>query len=240
MIKIGILGYAGRMGQAIAIEVAASDRCVLAGGVVRAITPDYKKAEGILITPHADEVIAISDVVIDFTLAEATPGYARLAATHKKPFMSGVTGLGADGLEVLKHAAKTIPVLYAPNTSVSLVAMKQITALAAKLLGPFDYDVNIHDEHHRMKKDAPSGTAKALGEAVARGNGGKKTPSYSSLRAGAIVGNHEVAFVGQGEIIRLQHQVTDRRIFAKGALQAALWLTGKPAGMYGMEDVVGI
>jgi 4-hydroxy-tetrahydrodipicolinate reductase len=120
------------------------------------------------------------------------------------------------------------------------VAMKQITTLAARLLGSFDYDVNIHDEHHSNKKDAPSGTAKALGETVLRGNGGKKTPTYSSVRAGAIVGNHEVAFVGQGEIICLQHSVTDRRIFARGALQAALWLYGKPAGMYGMEDVVEI
>jgi 4-hydroxy-tetrahydrodipicolinate reductase len=154
--------------------------------------------------------------------------------------MTGVTGLDNKGIEALKHAAKTIPLLYAPNTSLSLAAMKQITALTAKLLADFDYDVNIHDEHHRMKKDAPSGTALALGEAVVRSNGGKHKPTYSSMRAGAIVGNHEVAFVGHGEIIRLQHQVSDRRVFAKGALRAALWLHGKPTGFYGMDNVLGI
>ena len=165
----------------------------------------------------------------------------RLAAKHKKPFVCGVTGLEPRrALEVIKQAATKIPVLYAPNTSLSLAVMKQVTALAAKLLGTFDYDVSILDEHHRMKKDAPSGTARTLGEAVLRGNGGKKTPSYAAVRAGAIVGEHEVAFVGQGEIIRLRHSVTDRRIFARGAVQAALWLHGKPAGFYGMEDVLGI
>jgi len=240
MIKIGILGYAGRMGQLIADEVRANDACTLVGGADRAITPAYKKAEGILLTPHADEVIAISDVVINFTLAEATPGFAQLAATHKKAFVTGATGLDDRQLETLKQAAKQIPLLYAPNTSVSLAVMKRVTELAAKLLGPLDYDVHIHDQHHRAKKDAPSGTAVALGEAVARGNGGKKKPAYSATRAGAIVGEHEVGFIGQGEIIRLHHSVTDRRIFARGALQAALWLHGKPAGFYGMGDVLNI
>lgn len=241
MIRIGILGYAGRMGQAIAAEIAAAgDACVLVGGADHAIKPDIKKTEGVLVTPNAEEVIAISDVVINFTLAAATPGFAQLAVKHKKPFMTGVTGLSAEQIDSLKQAAKHIPLLFAPNTSLSLVVMKQITTLAAKLLGGLDYDVAILDEHHRAKVDAPSGTAKALGEAVTHGNGGKKKPTFSAVRAGAIVGNHEVAFVGQGEIIRLQHQVTDRRIFARGAVQAALWLHGKPAGFYGMEDVLGV
>ena len=240
MIKIGILGIGGRMGQLIAEEVAASDKCMLAGGADREIKSGLKQYEGAILTTKPDEVIAISDVVINFTLAEATPEFAKLAATHKKAFMTGVTGLDDKGIEALKHAAKTIPLLYAPNTSLSLAAMKQITALAAKLLADFDYDVNIHDEHHRLKKDAPSGTALALGETVTRVNGGKHKPAYSSLRAGAIVGNHEVAFVGHGEIIRLQHQVSDRRVFAKGAVRAAQWLIGKPAGLYGMNDVLGV
>jgi 4-hydroxy-tetrahydrodipicolinate reductase len=240
MIKIGVLGYSGRMGCLIAEEIAASTACKLAGGVVREMKPEYKKAEGILITPHADEVVAISDVVIDFSTAAVTPGYARLAATHNKPFVSGTTGLDAKGIEALKEAAKKIPVFYAANTSLSLAAMKHITTLASKLLGSRDYDIAIIDEHHNQKKDAPSGTAKALGEAVIAGSGGKKTPAHSSIRAGNIVGEHEVVFAGSGEIIRLHHSVTDRRIFAKGALEAALWLSGKPAGFYGMDDVLGL
>jgi 4-hydroxy-tetrahydrodipicolinate reductase len=238
-LRIGIIGYAGRMGQAIAGEIAANEACMLAGGVILE-GQTAPAVAGAIISSKADDVIAVSDVVIDFTLAEAVPGNAKLVAAHKKPYVCGVTGLSAEGMEAIKSAAAKIPALYASNTSVSLVAMKQITALAAKLLADFDYDVSILDEHHRMKKDAPSGTAKTLGEAVLRGNAGKKTPSYAAIRAGAIVGEHEVDFVGQGEIIRLRHSVTDRRIFARGAVQAAVWLHGKPAGFYGMEDVIGL
>lgn len=240
MIRIGLLGYSGRMGQAIAREIAASDACILAGGFVRAIKPDTPKVEGALISTKVDEVIATSDVVIDFTLAEATAEHVHLAVAHKKPFVSGATGLNAETVAVLKKAAAQIPLIYAPNTSLSLAAMKKITALAASLLGGFDYDVAIVDEHHRMKKDAPSGTAIALGDAVLAANGGSKTPSYAAVRAGHIVGNHEVIFTGNGETIRLHHSVTDRQIFARGALQAALWLHNKPTGFYGMENVLGL
>lgn len=240
MIRIGILGYSGRMGQLIAQEIAVSDACVLVGGVVREVKLAFRQPEGVLITSKPDEVIAISDVVIDFTTAETTPDLVRLAASHGKAFVSGTTGLNAEGHAALKQAAEKIPVLHASNTSLSLVAMKRVTELAAKLLGGFDYDVAIVDEHHRLKKDAPSGTAKTLGEAVMRGSAGKKMPEYSSIRAGSIVGEHEVIFAGQGETIRLHHSVTDRRIFARGAVHAALWLHEKPAGLYGMEDAMGI
>ena len=238
-LRIGIIGYAGRMGQAIAGEITADSGCTLAGGVILE-GQTAPKVEGAIITSNADEVIKASDVIIDFSLAESVPGNVRRVASHKKPYMCGVTGLSKETLEDLIAAGSKIPVVYASNTSISLAVMKQITLHAAKLLADFDYDVSILDEHHRMKQDAPSGTAKTLGEAVLRGNGGKKTPSYAAVRAGAIVGEHEVAFVGQGEIIRLRHSVTDRHIFARGALQAAKWLQGKPAGFYGMEDVVGI
>jgi len=240
VIKVGVLGYSGRMGRLIADEIAASDACALAGGVVRKVKPEYKKTEGFLVTTDAEEIIAASDVVIDFTTADAVPNYVRLAAKHGKPFVSGTTGLDTKGLAALKEAAKKIPVLYAANTSLSLAAMKQIAALASKLLGDFAYDVAITDEHHAQKKDAPSGTAKALGDAVIAGSQGKKKPAYSSIRAGSIVGEHEVIFAGAGEVVRLHHSVTDRRVFAKGALDAALWLAKKPAGFYGMDDVLGI
>jgi len=239
MIKITILGFAGRMGQAIAREVGDHPGCKLVGGVILQGT-DAPRPDGVFVTSKTDEAIAIADVVIDFTLAKAVPGNAQLAAKHNKAYVCGVTGLGANALDAIKQAAEKIPVVQASNTSMSLAVMKQLTTLAAKLLAGLDYDIAIYDEHHRLKQDAPSGTAKTLGEAVARGNSGKKAPSYASIRAGAIVGEHEVAFVGQGEIIRLRHSVTDRRIFARGAVEAALWLHGKPAGLYGMDDVMGM
>jgi len=240
MIRIGIIGYGGRMGQAIAAEVAASNDCILVGGADRVIQPHWEKREGLLLTTNVDDVIGVSDVLIDFTLAESVPEHARRAAAHGTAYMSGVTGLAPASIEALKQAARDIPLLYAPNTSLSLAATKQIVKLAAKLLGPFDYDVAILDEHHRMKKDAPSGTALALGEAVTAGNGGARQPSYAAIRAGFTVGEHEVSFFGEGEVIRIRHSVPDRRIFAKGALRAALWLHGKPKGYYGMDDVLGI
>ena len=240
MIRIGVLGYSGRMGRLIAEEIGGMQGCVLSGGVVREMKPEYARADNIPVTTNAEDIINASDVVIDFASAESTPGYVALTASKGKAYVCGVTGLDNKTIDTLKAAANAAPVLYAPNTSLSLAAMKQITALAAKLLGGFDYDVAIHDEHHRMKKDAPSGTAKALGEAVLASNGGAKHPQYSAVRAGFIVGEHEVSFVGNGEIIRLHHSVTDRRIFARGAVEAAVWLAKKPKGFYGMDDVLGI
>lgn len=240
MIKVGILGYSGRMGQAIATEVEAVHQCVLAGGVVRTIKPEMKRPEGLVISTNPDDVIAVSDIVIDFTLPQATGDYAERVAAHGKPLVCGTTGLNTQTIELLKQLSLKIPILYAPNTSLSLAAVKQVTTLAAKLLSEFDYDIAIVDEHHRMKKDAPSGTALALGKAVLAGNNGTKEPSYASVRAGHIVGNHEVIFTGNGETIRLQHSVTDRRIFARGAVQATVWLHDKPAGFYSMSDVLGI
>jgi 4-hydroxy-tetrahydrodipicolinate reductase len=225
------------MGQVIAADIVTRKECVLAGGLVR---EPSKAVVGVLLSTKAEDIISASDVVIDFTTASAAAGFAQLVEQQRKAFVCGTTGLDATTLDVLKCASARIPVLYAPNTSLSLVAMKQITTLAAKLLGSFDYDVAVLDEHHRNKKDAPSGTALALGQAVESGSGGKKKPSYAAVRAGAIVGEHEVTFAGQGEIIRLRHSVTDRAIFARGAVDAALWLHGKKAGFYGMDDVLGL
>ncbi|MER2519586.1 MAG: 4-hydroxy-tetrahydrodipicolinate reductase [Bdellovibrionales bacterium] len=241
MIQVGLIGYAGRMGQLIAQEIEKRDDCNLVGGVVENQQTNDKPKAGLLITPDADKVIALSDVVIDFTIASSTPEFARKAAAQGKPFMSGTTGLSAEGMETLYQASKKIPLLYARNTSLSLAMMKRMVAYAAQLMADYDYDVAIYDEHHRMKKDFPSGTAKVLGEAVLQGNGGKKEPQYASVHAGYFVGNHEVIFAGAGETIRLSHSVTDRSIFARGAVQAALWLAqGRKPGLYGIDDVLGL
>ena len=132
MIKIGLLGYSGRMGQAIVAEIAASSACVLASAAIRVEKPEFMKKD-ILITSNIDDAVAACDVVIDFTLPEVTHTNLQSALRSKKPFVCGTTGLMAETVDELKQAAKHIPLLYAPNTSLSLVVMKQITSLAARL-----------------------------------------------------------------------------------------------------------
>ena len=240
MIRIGILGFSGRMGQAIAAEIVGVHQCTLSGGVVRVIKPGMQAPEGAVISTNPDDVIAVSDLLIDFTLPQATADYAERVASHGKPLICGTTGLRPDTVDILKEHAKRIPLLYAPNTSMSLAVVKRLTSVAAHHLADHDYDISIIDEHHRFKKDAPSGTALALGEAVVEGNKGDRQPTYAAIRGGYIVGNHEIIFAGNGETIRIQHSVTDRKIFARGAVEAAIWLHNKPAGFYSMNDVLGI
>jgi 4-hydroxy-tetrahydrodipicolinate reductase len=205
MIRIAVFGAKGRMGSLVVADISGRQNCTYV------------------------ESLEQSDVVIDFTRAEATPDLIKQAVSHCKPYVCCTTGLDMAPL----HAAfKTIPVLYAANTSLSLAAAKQAVALMAKILTPFGYDVAVHEEHHIFKKDAPSGTALALGNAA----GGKV--AYTSVRAGNIVGEHEVLFAGDSEVIRLRHSVTDRRVFARGAVEAALWLAPQPTGLYSMDDVL--
>ncbi len=237
--RLGLIGYAGRMGQAVARVIQERTDACLVGGVARTLPSPAPNNADFLLTDDADKLFPLCDILIDFSSPQATPAYARLAAHHGKAFMSGVTGLDDAAHKTLQEAAQKVPVLYAANTSLSLVVMRRLVALAAQLLRDRDYDIAILDRHHRWKKDAPSGTAKTLGEAVLSGNKGSHPPQFAAVRAGAIVGEHEVSFTGQGESLTLLHTVTDRMIFARGAVDAALWLQGRPAGLYGMDDVVG-
>lgn len=240
-IKIGIIGYAGRMGQAIGKAVRTHPAATLCGGLEREAKPDLQALDPSFVVTNQPEILFPQcDVLIDFSHATATADYARLAVKYGKAFVSGTTGLDESAKAALTEAAKHIPLLYASNTSLSLVVMKQLVKQAARLLRDHDYDIAIVDEHHRWKKDAPSGTAKTLGEMALAGNGGKPEPAYAAIRAGAIVGEHEVIFAGQGETIRLRHSVTDREIFARGAVQAAVWLHNKAPGLYSMDDVLSI
>lgn len=229
------------MGQAIARVLPEFPAAGLAGGLVRQGRDDVSTlSSGLLITSDADKLFPACSVLIDFSSAEALPATLSHALKHHKPLVVGITGLSAELQQRLKDAAQRIPILYASNTSLSLVVMKRLVQQAAQLLRDHDYDIAILDRHHRFKKDAPSGTAKTLGEAVLAGNQGQREPSYAAIRAGYIVGDHEVLFTGHGETISLQHSVTDRDIFARGAVSAALWLADKPAGLYRMDDVLEI
>ncbi|MEJ0063733.1 MAG: dihydrodipicolinate reductase C-terminal domain-containing protein [Alphaproteobacteria bacterium] len=238
-LKIGILGFGGRMGQLLAAEAQRHPGCTLAALYWRQKKDDTPIPEGCLVSNDLDAVIAASDALIEFTTAEASPIFAAHAAKLGKPLVTGTTGLSDAQQEAIKAAAQRIPLLQAPNTSLSLAVTKQLTTLAAKLLRGRDYDIGITDIHHRHKKDAPSGTAKALGAAVLAGNPDAK-PSYAAHRLGNIVGEHEVIFAGTGEVLTIHHSVTDRAIFARGAIAAALWLHGQKPGLYGMNDMLGV
>jgi 4-hydroxy-tetrahydrodipicolinate reductase len=173
------------------------------------------------------------------------------------PLLVGTTGFDAPTRAILESAARSIPLLIAPNTSIGVGVLRQLVGLAAAALGE-GFDAEVGEAHHRDKRDAPSGTALALGEAIAEARGaaladiavyerhGITDPrrigsvGFSVIRAGDIVGEHTVTFASAGERIELTHRATDRMVFARGALKAADWLIGRPAGLYGMRHVLGL
>jgi len=212
---------------------------------------------GVLITSDINQGIRGAAVAADFSLGVCVAAHARACAAAGIPILIGATGIDAANRAALEQAAAVIPVLIAPNTSVGVSVVAKLVSVAALGLGPA-YDVEISEVHHRMKRDAPSGTALALGEAIAQarsqslrdvaiydrtGQGAARTPGsigFSSLRAGDIVGEHTVTFASAGERVEITHRATDRITFARGALRAAEWLVGRPAGLYGMQDVLGL
>lgn len=238
IVVIGLTGYTGRMERAIACQLDSHPSACLGGGLARFAQQTDSDESPMIVTDNPQDLFPNCDVIVDFSHPSATATYARLAAQAGKAFLSGTTGLDADAFTVLQACARTIPVLYAPNTSLSLAIARRTVETTARLLKDQEYDIAITDKHHRWKRDAPSGTALALGEAVRRGNEGRHSPTYASIRAGAIIGEHEVLFAGPGETIEIRHQVNDRRVFARGAIQAAIWLAGQSAGYYSMDDVL--
>lgn len=238
---IGVIGCTGRMGQAITSVIEGHPSACIAGGLTSTHSvPDNQDEQKHLITDNPEELFPKSDVLIDFSHSSVTATYAKLAEKHKKPYMVGTTGISEEAFDVLKEVSKTIPVLYASNTSLSLVVTKKIAQIAAFYLRDHDYDISILDKHHKWKQDAPSGTALTLGEAITEGNEGKHEPTYAAIRSGSIIGEHDILFAGQGENITIQHRVTDRRVFARGAVEAALWLAKQPAGYYTMDAVLSV
>jgi len=235
---VTIAGITGRMGQAIADVIKSNPSACLAGGISR--SADDNMDSPIMIAKDPDVIFPKCDVIIDFTHATVTAEMLRAALKHGKPFMSGTTGLDEETNALLREASTRIPVLYASNTSLSLIVIKKLVELASTLLQDQDYDISILDRHHRWKKDAPSGTALTIGSHVTKGNKNKKQPAYASIRGGSIVGEHEILFAGQGEYINIQHNVTDRRVFARGAVEAALWLVTQKPGFYTMDDVLSV
>ena len=264
--KIAVLGAAGRMGQALARTVAATEGCVLAGGVEAkgsaAIGRDLGEvaglpALGIAITDDPLPVFASVDGVLDFTSPKATVGFATLSAQARIVHVIGTTGLSADDQAKIEAAARHAAIVKAGNMSLGVNLLVALTNKVARTLGP-DFDIEIMELHHRHKRDAPSGTALMLGEAAASGRGislqdhsvrsrdGDVGPrregdiGFATLRGGNVVGEHRVIFAGDVERIELVHIANDRGIFAKGAIRAALWARGQGPGLYSMADVLGL
>jgi len=265
-IKMGVIGCGGRMGRMLIAEIAASDGCVLAGGTASTgsayIGADLGELAGIgrigvAAGNSAGELIHACDVAIEFSTAPATAAHATLAAETGKPLVIGTTGLSAAETATVQDAARRVPIVWAANTSLGINLLLGLVEQVAERLGP-DWDIEIMEMHHRGKADAPSGTALALGRAAAvgrgvtldevaqRGRDGITGPrrsgdiGFAALRGGDAVGDHHVVFAGAGERLELSHRATNRAIYAKGAVRAARWVVGKPAGLYGMKEVLGL
>ena len=264
--RIGVIGCAGRMGRMLIADIAAAEGCALAGGVVRpgsaALGQDLGDLAGV---GHLDQaagedperLLRDSDVAIDFSAPEATAEHATLAARLGRPLVIGTTGLPAAQEAAVRDAARQVAIVWAANTSLGINLLLGLVEQVAQRLGP-DWDLEIFEMHHRGKVDAPSGTALALGRTAAaargvvfdevaqRGREGITGPrpagaiGFAALRGGDNIGEHHVIFAGAGEQLELTHRATNRGIYAKGAVRAARWLVGRPPGLYGMKEVLGL
>lgn len=254
MMKIGIYGAAGRMGQAIA-QAAAEAGLTIAGGVDRHGATN--SIGGLAIGTDPEALALASDVLIDFSVPAALDAHLSACLIAGKPIVIGTTGLDAAHHALIDKAARTVPVLQTGNTSLGVNLLAALVEDAARRLGD-DWDIEIVEMHHRHKVDAPSGTALLLGEAAARGRGialathkasgrdGITGPrkagdiGFAALRGGSVAGDHQVIFATEGERIEIGHRAENRSIFARGAVKAAQWLIGQPARRYDMKSVLGL
>jgi 4-hydroxy-tetrahydrodipicolinate reductase len=242
-LRVLLVGAAGRMGQAIARAAEGADDLEIVGRVD--------------VGDRIEDAIGACDVVIDFSHPDATERNCQVCLTNGKPLVIGTTGHSAEQRDAIQNAAASIPVLLASNFSIGVNTLFWLARKANQLLGP-DFDVEIMETHHRLKKDAPSGTAKRLAEIlseargleydqdVAHGRAGlvgerpAKQIGMHAIRAGDVVGDHTVIFASSGERLELTHKASSRETFAVGALRAARWIIGQPPRLYSMEDVLGL
>jgi 4-hydroxy-tetrahydrodipicolinate reductase len=266
MVKVIVAGAAGRMGRRIIHMICQNPQTTLAGAFERAGHPDLHEDAGVVagegelgvkIQESLNEVIGNGDVLIDFTAPEATLKNIRACSEHGLSVVIGTTGIVGDMLKELETSAKKTRCVFAPNMSVGVNVMFKIAGEMARILGD-DYDMEILEVHHRLKKDAPSGTAMKLGGVLADATGrdlaevgvyerkgmiGQRTDAEIGIqtwRAGDITGEHTVMFGGIGERLELTHRAHNRDNFARGAVRAALWIVGQPDGLYDMQDVLGL
>lgn len=263
-LRIAVFGITGRMGKALIAAIGESESAVLSGACgspksawvgrdVRALGADSDAR----VSTDAKDALETAIVAIDFSLPEATRDNLAACVSRKCPLVIGTTGHSNDVRDAINSAAREIPIVIAPNMSLGVNLLLRLVELAAQKLDE-SYDIEVFEAHHRNKKDAPSGTALALGNAAARGRGvaleelsehdrhganasrRRGAIGFSVLRGGDVVGDHTVTFAGPGERIELTHRASDRLAFARGAVQAARWLVGKEPGLYSMQDVLAL
>ena len=265
MVKIAVCGAAGRMGQRI-IVAAREAGCAVSGALER---PGHEQigqdagliagcgALGVAITDDLNAVVAGCDVLIDFTTPKVSLKNLEACGLQKKAIVIGSTGFTPEERALARELAKDIPAVLAPNMSVGVNVCFKVLADIAKILGD-DFDVEIVEAHHKLKKDAPSGTAVRMGEVVAEALGrdyttvanfhregivGERTREeigMQTIRGGDIVGEHTVYFIGMGERIELTHRAHTRDMFSRGSVRAAKWVVSQKPGLYDMQDVLGL
>ncbi len=256
MIKIGIHGSTGRVGKLL-IENLKNDKNAKIT-VLHAIEEiNFSVPEGVLVTNDTKTLLENADVVIDFTLPKGSESLLETAINKiPKPLVIGTTGLNPHQHNLIKELSKKVPVLYSTNMSLGIAVLNKLVTIASGVLS--DFDAEIVEQHHRYKKDAPSGTALTLGENVANARGlvldevrvsgrngnigerNKDEIAIMALRGGDIVGRHTVGFYNDGEFIELNHTATSRDTFAKGAIRAAKWIAGKEPKLYSINDCLGL
>jgi 4-hydroxy-tetrahydrodipicolinate reductase len=265
MSQIGIFGASGRMGRVLIEAIDQNPQDQLSAAAVRAsstfVGVDVGELAGIgnkglkvcaNLSAYANNI----DVLIDFTLPAALAENLNFCVIHKKPVVIGTTGLSPEQKQVLEDAAQHIPIVFAANYSVGVNLMLKLVRQAAAVMAE-TADIEILEAHHRFKKDAPSGTAMAIGEAIAdeigrdlsqcavygregdTGERDQKTIGFATVRAGDVVGEHTALFADIGERLEITHKASSRLTFAKGAVKAASWVINQPAGLYDMQDVLG-
>jgi 4-hydroxy-tetrahydrodipicolinate reductase len=264
--KLAIMGAAGRMGRELARAVHAIDGCVVAGGVEAkgsiAVGQDVGLLAGlgkltVYISDDPLDVISKVDGILDFTVPAASTELAGLAAQARIVHVIGTTGHSEEEIAKIKAAARHATIVKAGNMSLGVNLLTSLTRKVAQALDD-DWDIEVLEMHHKHKIDAPSGTALMLGQAAADGRGvslksasvrvrdghtgarRKGDIGFATLRGGNVVGEHSVIFAAEGERVVLSHIATDRGIFARGAVKAALWARGKGPGLFSMNDVLGV
>lgn len=264
--SIALLGITGRMGKALSQSLRGFPDLKLSGALASANSEWLGKdvavlssdpATGVMITADVQQAIKDAEVVIDFTLPQVTLTNVQACVERKVALVIGTTGHSAEQRAAIEQAAQHIPIVMAPNMSVGVNLLFKLAELSARALNE-DYDIEIYEAHHRNKKDAPSGTALGIGEVVAKARGislkeqgdftrygetgarQRGNIGFSVVRGGDIVGDHTVMFAGPGECVEISHHAHDRSSFARGALVAARWLRNRKAGLYSMQDVLGL
>ncbi len=265
MPAIGIFGANGRMGRAL-ITVAKEQQLNLTAATVRAgsslIGVDAGELAGcgklgLMLSETGSDSIDKADIWVDFTMPEAMLAHLELAVTARKAMIIGVTGLTDSQYAAVQRASEHIPIVWAPNMSVGVNLLLHLVQTAARVMGQ-TADIEIIEAHHRFKKDAPSGTAMAIGASIANtlgrdlgevavygregmtGERLQQTIGFATVRGGDIIGDHTALFADLGERLEISHKASSRNTFAQGALRAALWLQNKQPGLYTMQQVLGL